>query len=127
MNVAEARFTGHGRSHYRKCPSGRSYQLRRYPGNPDRDDLEWTGISHADDAEWLAEQPNIEVRWKPLGRLRAASEDALAALSDLGYNAKQRLVGPDGFDLDVAGNAPEDEMEAALREHVEELQDQGDL
>lgn len=125
MNVAEAKYTGRGRSTHRKAPSGRTFMLRRYPGNDD-EELPWVGIEHAEDAEWLSEQPNIEVRWKPLGRLRAASDDAVSALSELGYKAKQRLVGADGFDLDVAGNASEDELEEALREHIDQL-DEGEL
>lgn len=127
MIVAEVKYTGSGRSHHRKAPSGREYMFRRYPGNPDRDELEWEPVEHREDAEWLAEFDVFEVRWKPLGRIKAASEDALEAVSDLGYNAKQRLVGEDGFDLEVAGNADEETLEEALADHVKELQEEGEL
>lgn len=127
MKVAEARFHGNGRSHHRRCPSGNEYRLRRYPGNADAEDREWTAVESVEDAEYLSEQPNIEVRWKPLGRLKAASDDALEAVSDLGYSVKQRLVGSDGFNLDVAGNASEEDLDEALRAHVRELQEEGEL
>lgn len=128
MKVAEARFTGRGRTHHRKLPSGGSVQFKRYPGHPDRDELEGTDIEDPDDAKFLEAQPNIEVDWTPKGRLKAAGDDAVSAMKEMGYQAKQKLVGDDGFGLDgVAGNDSEDDMEAALADHIKQLEKNGEL
>lgn len=124
MKVAEARYVGPMRSHSRQAPSGERFSFSRYPDNPE---AEWVAVTDAETAQYLAEQSSIEVRWKPLGRLRAAGEDAVSAIEEMSYNAKQRMVGEDGFDLDVAGNASGEELEEALQEHVRERHEEGDI
>lgn len=123
MKVAEARYTGSMRTHHRKGPSGSDYNFHSY----EEDELEWVVIESPEDARWLDRQPGIEVEWTPMGRLKAASDDVYSAIESLGYQAKQRLVGEEGFDLDVAGNAKESEMEEELKKHVEELDKAGEL
>jgi hypothetical protein len=124
MKVAKARYTGPMRSSHRRVPSGESYTFHRYESQPER---EWEIIEDIDDARHLADTPTIEVEWTPLGRLKAASETPLEAISEMGYQAKQKLVGDEGFDLDVAGNSSEEDLEEALREHVKRLDESGDL
>jgi hypothetical protein len=122
MKVATARYTGSMRTHHRETPSGESYNFLRTEVG-----CEPVVITDVEDARYLADQPPIEVDWTPIGRLKAAGDSMVDAVSDLGYSAKQRLVGEAGFDLDVAGNAPEDELEEALKQHVEELDNAGDI
>lgn len=122
MTIAKARYTGSMRTHTRRGPSGRTYSFHT---SPDTDG--WVDIDEPEDARHLAEQSVIEVEWSTLGRLKAQSGDAMEAITEMGYSAKQKLVGDDGFDLDVAGNASEDDLEAALQDHVRELTEEGDL
>lgn len=120
MKVAEARYVGRQRSKNMPLPSGDRIHLRRNTEGP-----VWAPVESAEDAEHLAEQMNVEVRWKPLGRLKAASDGALSVLSEWSYRQKQKAV--DEFGLEIAKNSPEEDLEAALQEHVEELHDEGDL
>lgn len=124
MRVAEARYVGPMRSHTRRTPSGTVFEFDRYPDSPEH---EWVPITDVADAEYLSEQSAIELRWKPLGRVKAAGEDAVSAVGNLSYNVKQRLVGEDGFDLDVAGNAAEDDLDEALQQYVRDLHEEGEL
>ena len=122
MNVAEARYTGRMRSANRRVPaSNTSYRLPRYDNQPER---EWVAVTSADDARWLAEQDDVEVRWNRLGQLQAASGDALEVLAEWSYRQKQKLV--QELNLDVPANSAEDDLETAIHEYVEET-DAGDL
>lgn len=110
----------------RSTPQNNSYTFKTY-SDPELRDHEWREIDDAQDAEWFEEQDHFDVEWTAVGRLKSAADSVTDAVSDLSYNAKQQLVGEDEFDLDVAGNASDDELEQALREHVEELEDEGGL
>jgi hypothetical protein len=125
MKVAKARYTGSMSSHSRRVPSGETYTFPTYSAEVE-DGREWKDIDNVEDAKHLEEQPVIEVEWTPMGRLRSRGDDIKSAISDLGYEAKQKLVGEDGFDLDVPGNASGDEMEEALKQHVEEIDQAGE-
>ena len=120
MKVAEARYLGRQRSKNIALPSGERVRLRRNSEGP-----VWTPIETVEDAEWLEDRMNIEVRWKPLGRLKAASSGAIESLSEWSYRQKQQAVKELG--LDIAANSPEEDLESALQEHVEELHENGDL
>lgn len=123
MHVAEARYTGQMRSATRRLPDGSRITLRRYtePG-----DHEWRGLDSVEAAERLEDEDDIEVRWNTIGRLQALSGDLAGALSDWSYRQKQKIVG-EMDEADVPGNAPEEELEQAIRDHVEDLRSEGEL
>lgn len=124
MNVAKARYTGRMRSATRKTPQSNTYTFHTYTGEVD-ESREWVDIDDVDDARWLDEQSGIEVEWNPVGRLKAQAGDVTSALSEMAYNQKQKLVAE--LDLDIAGNSAEDDLEDAIREHVDEMHQEGNL
>lgn len=117
MNVAEARYVGSKRHQHLRSPHGTDYLLGRHASDPE---ASWVAVEAVEDARWLADQPAIEVRWKPLGRLKAATGDAADALTDWSYRQKQKLVAE--LDLDIAGNAPEEEMDEALQAVLDDIE-----
>lgn len=124
MKVAKARYTGRMSSKHLRVPDGDEYRFRRY-SSPENDGREWLAIESTSDAEWLEGQAQVEVEWSPMGRLQGKAEDAVEAVKELGYEQKQKLVGE--FGLDIAKNSSDDELEEALREHVDTLHEEGGL
>jgi len=113
------------RSDNRRCPSGETYHFPTYTGEGGDP---WVSIEDAEDARFLESKEVFEVDWSPIGKLKAKYGDAKEAIEEhLDYSEKQQLVGGDSLDLDVQGNAAEEELEEALERHVEELDNAGDI
>jgi hypothetical protein len=124
MKVAKARYVGNRAPQTYKGPSNSTYTFNSYgPGVPEEHAI--VEIDDIDDARHFADHPAVEVEWTPWGTIKREAEGPVESVKDLGYTLKQKLVGDDGFDLEVAGNAAEEEMNEALEEHIKELQAKG--
>jgi len=122
MKVATVKYTGRGRSHNRSGPSGTEYRWsNRVSGESTA-----VNVAHVEDAERFESLGGFDVEWTPQGKLvRMAGDtftEAGALLKDLSYREKQRLTS--ALDLEVKGNAPEDELTEALAPAVEEMTDE---
>lgn len=120
MKVAEAQYTGPMRTHHRKGPSGERYQFRNSMGGGSNS----VEIMSVEDARKLDQQDVFDVEWTPQGKVArmvaGRVDDTSDVVKELTYRQKQKLVG--ALDLDIAGNAKEDEIEEALEPVVEEMQ-----
>lgn len=136
--MIQAKYTGRGRTHGRKVPSGRQYHFRS---------RRWTDIPHDEDADYLADVDCLELRGKPTtAKAREAAESAgkavngfLAAVRSAGADLSTMLDPDDGISydkkheaadelgLDVAGNASHEDLNGAISEEVERLKEAGEL
>jgi hypothetical protein len=125
--VAKARYTGQDRTHSRRGPSGKRYRFQRMQTGDT--DYEWVEIEDAQDAEALADNESFAVEWTAIGTVMRKFDDAKQAVSDglddLPYTEKQQLS--TALDLDVAGNAKEEELDEALAPVVEDLRTQMEM
>jgi len=116
MKIATVEYGGRVRAQTHRAASGETY---RFSGDNTVD------VENVRDAKQFEGKPNFDVQWTPLGRLAlvAVEEggDVKESLEEMGYSAKQKLAGH--FD-DVKGNAAEEELEEALQEKAERLQEQ---
>jgi len=113
MKVAEVRYTGRKGEHTRRAPSGERVRFRaRHRSDP------WVGIDEIEFARELEETPNYEVDWTVRGRLLAHGKDVL----DLGYQKKRSLAS--NVDLSFDGQPDESELDAALEEYIETMENQ---
>lgn len=119
MKYAEISYVGPMRSVFRKGESGTEYRFRSPMGGNPRP----VAVHNLQDALSLAEQDVFEVDWTVQGevakRVGPSASNAKDALADLSYRQKQRLTST--LNLDVKGNAKEDELEEALEPAVEEM------
>lgn len=119
MKVATVTYQGEMRSHYRRGASGERYNFDNPPGS---DPLP-VAVSSVKDARKMAENDVFDVEWTAVGHFaRTVGESAKNAgmsLKDMSYRQKQKLVKT--LDIDIAGNAPEDELNEAIEPVVEEL------
>lgn len=134
--MKQAKFTGRGRSHGRKGPSGTQYTFRkRY----------WTDIPDEDDAAHFEGRVNcLEFRTKPtadkakeavesaeeavsgfLAAVREAGGSAAAMLEGMGYDQKHDAA--DELDVNVAGNASHEALNDAITGEVDRLKEAGEL
>lgn len=122
MKVAIAKYTGRGRTHNRSGPSGAEYRWAK------RDDGESTAvaISAVEDAQRFETLGIFDVEWTPQGKVARMVGDSVqeagSVLKDLSYREKQRLTS--ALNLEVKGNAPEEELTEALAPAVEEMTDE---
>lgn len=119
MKYADVTYTGPMRSAHRKGESGTEYKFRNpMGGNPSP-----VAVHSLKDATVLDRQDVFEVDWTVQGevarRVGPSATDAHEALSGLSYRQKQRLTS--ALNLDVKGNAKEDELEEALEPAVDEM------
>lgn len=124
MKVARARYVGNRAPQTYKGPSGETYTFHSYGAEvPEEHAL--VPLDDLADAKHFAAHAAVEVEWTAWGVLKREAEGPINSVKDLAYSTKQRLVGEDGFDLDIAGNAAEDEMDEAIEEHIQALQAEG--
>jgi len=116
MKLATVEYTGRVRSQQHTGASGEMY---RFGGD------RTVEVADLRDARQFESKPNFDVTWSAVGQLAKVvedeSQDVREALEDTGYSAKQRLA--KHFD-GIKGNAAEEELEEALTEKAEELQQQ---
>lgn len=125
MKIAEVRYTGRGRRHSRRGPSGTRYSfLKTTSGNEDVTD----SVDSVKDAVYFAKNDVFEVEWTATGHLARLSQnlegaaDGIEALFEdhLEYRDKQELAKKLG--LNAGGK--EEELEDRLRPEIERLQEQ---
>lgn len=125
MKLATVTYNGEMRSHYRKGPSGERYHFDNPPGS----DPIPVAVGSVEDARSLADQDVFEVEWTAVGHFARtvgeSAKDAGLTLKDMSYRQKQKLVST--LDLDVAGNAPEDKLDQAIKPAVDELRKEMEL
>jgi len=121
MKVATAQYTGRSRSHNRTGPSGNEYRFTRTVDGEPRA----VAISTVEDAERFETLGVFDVEWTAQGKLARMAGDSVqeagSLLKDLSYREKQRLTS--ALNLEVKGNAPEEELTEALAPAVEEMTD----
>lgn len=124
MKVATARYTGRSRSHNRSGSSGNVYHWNL---NDSGESTE-VDIPSVQDAEEFDQLGIFDVEWTPQGKVARMTGDTIrgasSVLKDLSYREKQRLTS--ALNLDVKGNAKEEELTQALAPAVEEMTDEID-
>lgn len=124
MKIARARYVGNRAPQTYKGPSAETYTFKSYGSEVDEEHA-LVALDDLDDARYFEDHPAVAVEWTAWGTIKREAEGPVNSVKDLGYAMKQKLVGEDGFNLEVAGNAAEDEMNEALEEHIKELQAKG--
>ena len=121
MKVAIVKYNGRMRSENRTGPSGESYHWRQ----SDDGSSNSVGVSSLKDAKRFESLGIFEVEWTPQGKVARMAGDSVSGansvLKELTYRQKQRLTS--ALDLEVKGNAPEEELDEALGPAVEEMTD----
>lgn len=119
MKYAEIRYTGPMRSVHRKGESGKEYRFSNPMGGSPRP----VPVHNLQDALALDKQDVFDADWTVQGevarRVGPSATDAHEALTGLSYRQKQKLT--TALNLDVKGNAKEDELEEALEPAVDEM------
>lgn len=120
MKVATVTYQGRMRSHNRKGPSGQTYHFT----NPVSGEPTERPVHSLEDARHFAEEDStFDVSWTAQGRVARmvgdSVSDAGSVLKNLSYRQKQRLTS--ALNLEVKGNAPEEELDEALAPAVEEM------
>jgi hypothetical protein len=113
------------RTHNRKGPSGERYHFT----NPvDGEPTEVPVYSFEDARHFERQDDTFDTSWTAQGRVARmvgdSVSDAASVLKELSYRQKQRLTS--SLNLEVKGNAPEDELDEALQPAVEEMTEQID-
>lgn len=121
MKVAEVYYVGRGRRASRRGPSDERYNFRKTTSEaPDAP----TPVHKVEDAIAFEDLAAFEVDWTPMGRLARATDgpstSAQAALSDMGYRAKQEIAKAVG----VKANQKEDKLDEELEGEITQLQSQ---
>lgn len=120
MKVATVTYNGRMRSENRTGPSGTSYHWRQSDNGSSE-----VSVSSLEDAERFESLGVFSVEWTPQGKVARMAGDTVSGansvLKELSYRQKQRLTS--ALDLEVKGNAPEEELDEALGPAVEEMTD----
>ena len=121
MKIADVYYTGRGRRHSRRGPSGERYSFQRTTS--DVEPLS-NPVKSVQDAVFFAQSEVFEVEWTAMGRVARLSQSlegpatgVEAMLEELGYNEKQRLAKR----LGLKAGGKEDELEERLRPEIEKL------
>lgn len=123
MKVATVTYQGRMRTHNRKGPSGETYHFT----NPSSGAPTEQVVQSLEDARHFEQQDDtFDVDWTAQGRVARMVGDSVAdagsVLKNLSYRQKQRLTS--SLNLDVKGNAPEEELNEALEPAVQEMTEQ---
>lgn len=111
------------RSHNRKGPSGATYHFT----NPVSGEPTTLAVHSLEDARQFEQQDEtFDVEYTAQGQVARMVGDSVAnagsVLKELSYRQKQRLTS--SLNLEVKGNAPEEELDEALAPAVEEMTEQ---
>lgn len=120
MKVATVTYQGRMRSHNRKGPSGQMYHF----SNPVSDDPTTLPVRSLEDARHFEQKSDtFELEYTAQGKVANMVGDSVSnassVLKELSYRQKQRLTS--SLNLEVKGNAPEEELDEALEPAVEEM------
>lgn len=123
MKVAKVTYRGRMRSHNRKGVDGTTYHFNK----PVSGEATTLPVYSLEDARRFEKQDDtFEVEYTAQGQVARMVGDSISnassVLKELSYRQKQRLTS--GLNLDVKGNAPEEELDEALEPAVEEMTEQ---